>query len=119
MLTQQPALVGDINQATQGSNPRMFASFAGCLYFVNEGPGRPPQLWRADPATGEVALVDSTAGADYQVQELKVAGNRLYARGYDPSSASWSLFQVDAAAGSLLASREAFTAAMAQLHPHP
>ena len=101
MLTQQATLVGDINQATQGSNPRQFAFFQGCLYFINEAPGLPPQLWRADPATGTVVLVESTSGADYQVHELKVAGNRLYARGYDPSG-GWSLFQVDGAAGSLL-----------------
>ncbi|MFM7264829.1 MAG: ELWxxDGT repeat protein, partial [Cyanobium sp.] len=101
MLAPNATLVGDINQATQGSNPRVFTSFGGCLYFINEAPGRPPQLWRGDPATGEVVLVQASTEGTLEVQELRVVGDRLYARGYTPLT-GWSLYQVDSAPGSLL-----------------
>ena len=110
MLAQQAALVGDINLATPGSNPRLFASFGGCLYFVNAEPNRPAQLWRANPASGVVELVEATAGVPYEVQELLVVSDRLYARAYDPSF-GWSLYQIGAAPGSTL-SRVEGTAGM-------
>ncbi|MFN7227964.1 MAG: hypothetical protein ACK5UG_02810, partial [Synechococcaceae cyanobacterium] len=94
--------VGEINLATYGSNPRLFAAFGGFLYFVNEAPGLSPQLWRADPATGVVEVVETAAGAGpFHPEALVAVGSRLYVRAYEPSSGT-SLYQIAAAPGSLL-----------------
>ena len=96
------SLVGDINLATPGSNPRQFAVFAGCLFFVGELSGQPAQLWRANPGTGVVEMVETAVGAGpFYPEALLVVGSRLFVRAYE-SATGWSLFQIDAASGSLL-----------------
>jgi ELWxxDGT repeat protein len=96
------SLVGDINLATPGSNPRGFVVFAGCLFFVDELSGQPPQLWRANPGTGVVEMVETAVGAGpFYPEALLVVGSRLFVRAYE-SATGWSLFQIDAASGSLL-----------------
>ena len=89
-------LVDDVNQATGGSNPRLFSAFARGLYFVNEVPGLPPQLWRADPETGLVAVVEAAAEEHpIHPEEMVVLGNRLYIRAYE-SKIGYSLYQIEA-----------------------
>ncbi len=63
MSTNEPYLVSDINQTSYGSNPRNFINAGGILYFIADNDVNGTELWKSDPNTGVVSVVEINPGS--------------------------------------------------------
>ncbi|MFM6663219.1 MAG: hypothetical protein ACKPI6_22030, partial [Microcystis panniformis] len=77
--TTEPSLVADINSTSFGSNPSNFINVGGILYFTANDDVNGIELWRANPATGVVSLLDIYPGSNTSsVSNLTDVNGTLY-----------------------------------------
>ena len=80
----QPYLVADINQTSFGSSPSNFIKVGGILYFTANDDINGSELWKADPATGVVSLLEVNPGnSSSSISNLTDVNGTLYFQAYD------------------------------------
>jgi ELWxxDGT repeat protein len=80
----EPYLVADINQNSVDSNPRNFIKVGGVLYFTANNDINGTELWKADPATGVVTLLEiNPSSSSSNINYLTDVNGTLYFQAYD------------------------------------
>ncbi|MFM6152147.1 MAG: DUF4347 domain-containing protein, partial [Sphaerospermopsis kisseleviana] len=95
----EPYLVSDINATTYSSNPSSFINVGGILYFTANNDTDGLELYKADPSTGVVSLIEINpgSGSSYPYNLTNVNGT-LYFTAYTVTN-GYELWKIDPTTG--------------------
>ena len=80
-------LVADINQNNFGSSPSNFIKVGGVLYFTANDDVNGTELWKTDPTTGVVTLLEINPGSSSTyINYLTDVNGTLYFQAYDTTN---------------------------------
>ncbi len=97
--TTEPSLVADINSTSFGSNPSNFIKIGDILYFTANDDVNGIELWRANPATGVVSLLDIYPGSNTSsVSNLTDVNGTLYFTAFNGINGT-ELYRIDNTTG--------------------